>query len=342
MPMNARLTVLTGDPTLPDSAKPGNRFNPEDIDTIERMKSALESLEEYEIDLIQTHTGLPERLMSDPPEFVLNLCDTGYRNRAAFELHVAALLETLDIPHSGATPSSMVLTTDKALVRLLAQSQGVPVPEESFFPNAEEARAAAETFAYPALIKPNRTDGSLGITQDAVVRDVAEATRYLEMLSGLLPGRDVLIQEYLSGNEYGMVLIGNPGGGFFVPPPLMVDYSRLPAGLSPILSYESKSIPDSPYWTDIAFEKAGLAEGETGAMRSHAERLFVRLECRDYARFDFRADAEGTVKLLEVNVNPAWSFDGKMAVMCGLGGVSYAEMLRRIVDVARRRNRLTP
>jgi D-alanine-D-alanine ligase len=336
-----KITVLTGDPSLPDTSKPGNRYNPEDLETIERMKSALSALDRYDLDFVDRHDGLPPRWVAAPPSFVLNLCDTGYRNRASHELHVAALLEMLDIPFSGGNATSMVLTTDKAVVRMLAQSLGVPVPDEAYFPTPEAAREAAQTFAYPVLIKPNQTDGSLGITKDAVVRDRAAALEYLDMLASLLPGREVLVQEYLSGNEYGLVLIGNTADDFFVPPPLVVDYSGLPDGLTPILSYESKTIPDSPYWTDITFQKAGLSDDEIATLRGYGERLFRRLGCRDYARFDFRTDASGRIKLLEVNVNPAWSFDGKMAIMCGLGGLDYGDMLSRIIEVARRRNGLS-
>ncbi len=342
MSMRPRITVLTGDPSLPDASKPGNRYNPEDLDAIVRMKAALTGLDRYDLAFVDRHEGLAERFIADPPEFVLNLCDTGFRNRARQELHVAALLEMLGIAYSGGGPSSMVLTTDKALIRMLAASLGVPVPDERFFATAEDAAAAIDGFAWPILIKPNQTDGSLGITRDAVVRDPESARRYLAMLSDLLPGREVLVQDYLSGAEYGLVLIGNPDEGFFVPPPLVVDYSRLPAGLTPILSYESKTIPDSPYWTEIGFRPAELPVETLAAMRGHAERLFVRLGCRDYARFDWRADPEGVVKLLEINVNPAWSFDGKMAIMCGLAGVSYGEMLSRIVEVARRRDAVLP
>lgn len=337
MPTPPAITVLTGDPSLPDASKPGNRFNPEDFDTIARMKEALTALDRYALDFVDRHEGLPERFIADPPAFVLNLCDTGYRNRARYELHVAALLEMLDIPHSGASPHSMVLTTDKAAVRMIAQSLGVPVPDERFFATEAEARAAADTLSYPSLIKPNQTDGSLGITKDAVVRDAGEARAYFDMLAELLPGREVLVQEFLSGNEYGMALIGNPGEGFFVPPSLVVDYSGLPAGLTPILSYESKTIPDSPYWTEIRYVPAELPEATIAELRGHAERLFVRLGCQDYARFDWRADANGRIKLLEVNTNPAWSYDGKMAIMAGLGGLDYGEMLSRIIEVGRRR-----
>ena len=52
-------------------------------------------------------------------------------------------------------------------------------------------------------------------------------------------------------------------------------------------------------------------------MIEHSARLFERLGCRDYARFDFRADARGEIKLLEVNPNPGWCWDGKVNLMAG-------------------------
>ena len=123
-------------------------------------------------------------------------------------------------------------------------------------------------------------------------------------------------------------------------PPVEVDYSGLPDGLSPILSYESKTIPDSPYWTDIRYHEAALDDATRNALTRHAIAMFERLGCQDYARCDFRAGRDGVVKLLEVNPNPAWSYDGKLAMMAGFAGMRYGEMLTRIIDVARRRNRL--
>jgi hypothetical protein len=65
--------------------------------------------------------------------------------------------------------------------------------------------------------------------------------------------------------------------------------------------------------------------------------LFQRLGCRDYARFDFRADPEGRPKLLEVNPNPGWCWDGKLNLMAELAGWSYPDLLRRILEVAQER-----
>jgi D-alanine-D-alanine ligase len=71
-----------------------------------------------------------------------------------------------------------------------------------------------------------------------------------------------------------------------------------------------------------------------------SSRLFERLECRDYARFDFRADSEGTIKLLEVNPNPGWCWDGKLNLMAGFAGIEYGQLLEMILTAARERNGL--
>ncbi len=70
--------------------------------------------------------------------------------------------------------------------------------------------------------------------------------------------------------------------------------------------------------------------------------LFERLEVRDYCRFDWRLDARGNPKLLEVNPNPGWCWDGHMAKMSKIAGMSYTEMLEAILQAAEQRIGLRP
>jgi D-alanine-D-alanine ligase len=44
-------------------------------------------------------------------------------------------------------------------------------------------------------------------------------------------------------------------------------------------------------------------------------KLFERLGCRDYCRFDCGLDKDGNPRLLEVNPNPSWCWDGHLAKM---------------------------
>ncbi|MEK9723034.1 MAG: methyltransferase domain-containing protein [Rhodospirillaceae bacterium] len=326
------VTVILGDPRLPDQVKRGGVFNAEDMDTVNRLKSALDGLDGYRFTYLDDHARLFDTLRRDRPAFVLNLCDEGLSNIATRELHVPAMLEMLDIPYSGAGPGALGLCYDKALVRAIAADADIPVPLETSFGAGDHAATLPSVF--PALIKPCTGDSSLGITQNAVVHDTAAALAYLEQLRRDLPGRAILIQEFLTGAEYSIGMIGNPGGELFALPALEVDYSRLDASLPRILGYESKWHPDSPYWTDIAYREARLDDAQRQSMIDWASLLFQRLGCRDYARFDFRADATGAVKLLEVNPNPGWCWDGKLNLMAEFGGMDYAALLRAILEAA--------
>jgi len=66
-------------------------------------------------------------------------------------------------------------------------------------------------------------------------------------------------------------------------------------------------------------------------------KLFERLECRDYCRFDWRLDTEGIPKLLEVNPNPGWCWDGHLAKMAEIHGMSYKNMIYAILQAAETR-----
>lgn len=334
MPLPARIAVLTGDPSLPDPTKQHQRYGPEDLAVHAAMKEAFASIDGLETHVLEEHAAMFDELERIRPDLVVNFCDTGLHNRPEKEIHVVTALDELGLPYTGAPPRAMLICFDKQIVRLLAESLGVPVPRERFLP-AGSVRGA-EIDEFPALIKPNAADGSVGITKDSVVENADEAADYLDWLAAELPDRDVLVQEYLPGAEYGLGLIGNPGSadGLSGLPMLEVDFSSLPDGLPPILSYESKAHPDSPYWTDIRFRPASLPERDQAALVDRCQTLFARLGLRDYGRFDFRTAADGTVRLMEVNPNPAWGFDAKLAIMAGLAGWSYADLLHRLVETA--------
>ncbi len=334
-PLFRDVTVLLGDPRLPDDVKREGQFNPEDMDTVRRMKGALATLREYNFAYWDDHESLLRFLERERPAFVFNLCDEGFKNDPFKELHVPALLELFDIPYSGGAPACLGMCYNKALVRSIAQALEIPVPLETY--SSPDDQAATLPSLFPALLKPNFGDSSQGITKDAVVHTKEELIDYLESLRRDFPRRPVLVQEFLTGSEYSVGVIGNPGFDVTVLPMLEVDYSGLPQGLPPILGYESKWHPDSPYWSEIRYHEARISETAKRALNDYSLALFERLECRDYARFDFRADAQGRIKLLEVNPNPGWCWDGKLNYMAGFAGLGYPELLRLVIEAAQSR-----
>jgi len=335
-PAFPKMTVLLGDPSLPDTVKRDGKYNPEDLETINRMKEALSELSEYEFDYLHNHASLFTQLRQEPPNFVFNLCDEGFNNNAFLELHVPALLEMLGIPYSGAGPACLGLCYNKAIIRSIALSLEIPVPLETYCNVGDTAANLPSVL--PSLVKPCFGDSSIGITQDAVVHNTEQLIEYLAKLQELLPGLPLLIEEFLPGTEYTVGVIGNTGLSYRILPILEVDYSKLDPSLPPILGYESKWLPDSPYWSQISYKRANLDDEIRNNLINYANLLFERCGCRDYARFDFRADADGEIKLLEVNPNPGWCWDGKMNIMAGMAGIKYSELLLMILEAAQERN----
>lgn len=327
--------VLTGDPTLPYEYGADGRFSDEDQEAVRRVLETLQGMEGYSARHYGDHERLIDALRDTPPDLALNFCDTGYGNLLANEASVPALLELLNIPYTGAGPSAMHLCADKAMVRLTAAANGIPVPNEILVDLHADPLSRPEL--YPAIIKPNAGCGSLGVTRDCVVHDAAQADAYLRRLAEETEWTQALVQDFLTGPEYTIGLVGNPGQGFTILPPLEIDYSRLDPDLPPILTYGSKADPDSAYWRALQFKRAELDDETHARMVEYSTWLFERLGLRDYARIDFRAGADGVPRLLDANFNPTWNYDGKMAIMAGWAGYDYADLLGMILETARGR-----
>lgn len=314
--MGPRVLVLTGD------CQAGARA------TLEQLAT---TLPRYEFECPSPHDALLERLLGDAPDLVLNLCDSGLDHSRAAEPHLPALLELLDIPFTGPGPAGLVLCGDKHVVERIADGLGVPVPHSLYLPPDGDVPDIGAP--YPALIKPARRDGGTGIFPRSVVRTPEQARSHLAWLRRNLPGIGILWQEFLPGPEYVLTLIGNPDSGLEAMPLLEVDFTRLPGDLPKILPAASVAGPASGY-SRVRFRPAQLPERVVAEMHAQAERLFHRLRCRDYARFDFRSADDGAIQLLDVNPNPTWSAAAKMAIMAQYAGLTYAEILGKVLEAA--------
>lgn len=334
------IAVLLGDPSKPDPLKPFAVFDDDDFYTIDQMKAALKKLTDYQYIFLNSHDTFIQDLkkLQGKVDFVLNLCDEGYNNDPRKELHIPALLEKLDLPYTGAGPQCLAFCYDKSLVRGIAKEMGIPVPE-AFFIKPEDTTFDL-TFSFPVICKPNFGDSSFGITQRSVSNNLEELLNSIsEIREKFGYEKPILVEEFLTGKDLSVGIIGNPPSSYSVLPITEEDYSAVPEDLPRICGYEAKWDPSSPYWS-IKSIPANLPEETEKSIVEWCLKLSERLECRDYARFDWRLDADGNPKLLEVNPNPGWCWDGHLAKMAKYSGISYEEMLRMILQAAERRLKL--
>ncbi len=333
------VAVLLGDPNKSDPIKPLSVFDEDDLATIEELKKALATIKGYNFSYFTDHDTLILDLMKKKGEIdlILNLCDEGYNNDPHQELHVPALLELFSMHYTGSGPRCLAYCYDKALVRNLAQEIGVPVAKGFLLRPGDSLDKKGMSF--PVILKPNFGDGGFGITQTSIAKSNEEVST---AISGIRKqfgyDKSILVEEFLTGKDLTLGVIGNPEGKVIVLPITEEDYSELPEHLPKIAGYESKWLPDSPY-AKLKSRKAKIARGTARKMSEFSLRLFKRLGCRDYCRFDWRLDAEGNPRLLEANPNPGWCWDGHLANMARMKDISYPEMLGLIIESAESRRK---
>lgn len=331
------IVVVQGDPRKLDTVKPGATWDDDDYQTLELLKLALSNLEEFRFTFLDNHDTLQTDLArrSKGIDIALNLCDEGFRNDAHMELHVPALLDSAGIRYTGAGPQCLAYCYDKSLVRGAAREMGVPVAEGAYMDPG--SLAVDLPFGFPVIVKPNYGDSSVGITQKSVAYDEEELINALRTVRERTGShRPVLVEQFLTGNDMSIGIIGNPDTGFNILPITEEDYSALPPDLPRICGYEAKWDPSSPYW-DVVTVAADIPESAESIVVEGSTRMFERLGCRDYARCDWRMDSNGIPRLLEVNPNPGWCWDGHLAKMCLIAGIAYPDMLRMILHAAEAR-----
>ena len=346
------VVVLLGDHRRADSVKPDQKFDADDFLTLDRLRDALGSLDAYHFEYLDDHARLLADLASrkDRTDFVLNLCDEGFDNQAARELHVPAMLEVLDIPYSGGDPQCLAYCYDKSLVRGIAKELDIPVPE-AFTVAPEDVAFISLSIEFPVIVKPNFGDSSVGINTASVCHDVTQLEQAIANTREMA-GYDqpVLVEQFLHGKDISVGIIGNPPEAYTVLPIIEEDYSELPEDLPRICGYEAKWQQDSVYFKSVKSVPAELPAATVNFLTASCIKLFQRLGCRDYARFDWRLDDNGTPRLLEVNPNPGWCWDGHLARMAEFAGLDYAAMLgeilkacdERLTAARRERTRLEP
>ena len=247
-----------------------------------------------------------------------------------------ALLEMLSMPYTGGNPQCLSYCFDKSLVRGIAKEMDIPVPD-GFVIKPEDTVYIELPIPFPVIVKPNYGDSSIGINQYSVchnVKDLENAVLYAREAAGY--DKPILVEQYLTGKDVSVGILGNPPEQYNILPVIMEDYSALPDDLPRICGYEAKWNPESPYWK-IKSVPAGLDEPTERYLVACCLKLFERLECRDYARFDWRLDDLGTPRLLEVNPNPGWCWDGHLAKMAKMADINYSQMLLEILTATRHR-----
>lgn len=256
-------------------------------------------------------------------DVVFNLCEgVGAVSRA--ESLVAGALQLAGVPFTGARPEVMVTCLRKPMINALLDAHGLPVPRWV----VPQGNRVPGDFPLPAIVKPAMEDASVGIDQNSVVTSRRALNERVARMSEQFD--EVLVQQYVGGRELAVGFIGDQAL-----PISEIDFSAMPDGTWPILSFEAKWSAGSP--EDLGSTPVCPAR----VPRAFADRLVaVAREAwqtaggSGYGRVDFRVDEKGHPWVLEVNPNPDISDEAGLSRMAEALGWPYDDLIMRIVEVA--------
>jgi len=241
---------------------------------------------------------------------------------------VQGMLDVMGVPYVGSGCEASAVCMDKVLTKALCRVAGIPVAEWITLSSVDQIDArAAELRALGDLrfVKPARQGSSVGVTRVTRAEDLRAAVE-----KALRHDTKCLVERGIRGREIECGVLGLHGDAkASVPGEIVVSQS---IGW---YSYEAKYLlPDAAETLTPAPLPEGKAR-EVGALAVHA---FDTLECDGMARVDMFLE-EGTQKLFlnEVNTIPGFTPISMYPKMWEKSGVSYGELITRLVDLAVRR-----
>lgn len=277
-------------------------------------------------------TGFATELHRLQPDVVFNLCEA-YWGDSRKEMHVAALLDLLGFAYTGASPLTLGLTQDKARTKDLLSWHQLPTPNY-FLVNPSEHYSCVKDLTYPLIVKPCREDASQGISTESVVYNEENLRARIDYVH-MTYHQGALVEEFIEGREINLAILGN-GPHDLLPPSEIRFHPELEL---PIVSYEGKWLEQSQHYKMTEPVCPAPLEAQTERqLRDIALRAYTLLECRDYARVDVRL-RDGTPYILEVNANPDVSPDAGLARSARQAGMSYPQLIGRILAMASNRKR---
>jgi D-alanine-D-alanine ligase len=238
------------------------------------------------------------------------------------------MLETEIIRYVGSDTLGSAISSDKSTAKLLMEAVEVPTPKHIVIPDKAWRRdplsnvARASSLKVPLISKPARGSNGVGITHIRVPRDFKKGIDIARNFDGR-----VVVEKY---HQPAQLLECN----------IIEDEKKKPV-LSEIIKtnwnekdkvFNFISRSDK---TSYSFEKAKDLDPEVVKLiHDYAKRTFEVLKLSGYAQIEFMIDKEGELLVVEVNCQPYFGKDGSFALSWEEAGISYPDLIDRIIKEA--------
>ncbi|MFB6440228.1 D-alanine--D-alanine ligase family protein [Streptomyces sp. NPDC056411] len=249
------------------------------------------------------------------------------------------LLELSGIPYVGAGVLASAVGQDKEYMKRVFASFGLPVGPyevirprewEQTAPNGEKGAAArkkivdfAGEHGWPLFVKPARAGSSIGITK---VDDLSGLDEAIEEARAHDP--KILVESLLRGREIECGVLEFEDG----------PRASVPAEIPPVSAHDFYDFEAKYIDSAAGIVPAPLTDEQTATVRELAVAAFEAVSCEGLVRADFFLQDDGEFVINEVNTLPGFTPISMYPRMWQESGVSYPELIDRLLQAALRRS----
>lgn len=263
------------------------------------------------------------------PDIAFNLLEE-FQGSVLFDQNVVSLLELLRVPYTGCNPRGLIISREKALSKKLLVYHRIRVPAFHAFPMGLKVRRPRQ-LGFPLIVKSLTEHASLGISKASIVYDDAELAERVKFVHRRVK-TDAIAEQFIEGREIYVSVLGNER------------LTALPARELVIASEHSDppTIATEKVKHDLEYQErhgieqkpaVDLQPSVASALPHLSKRIYRILGLSGYARIDYRVSPDGLIWCLEANPNPEISAGEEFASAAAQAGITYPELLQRLLNL---------
>ncbi|MEO8027085.1 MAG: D-alanine--D-alanine ligase family protein [Bryobacteraceae bacterium] len=238
---------------------------------------------------------------------------------------VQGMLELAELPYVGSGVLASSLAMDKEMTKRVCAAAGIPVVEYRIVHRGQfDLDALESALPYPMFVKPANLGSSVGISK---AHNRAELEAALTLASQF--DYKVIVERGVAGREFECAVLGNED------PQASIPCEILPS--REFYDYEDKYILNQAK----TVLPTDLIPSQSDGMRQIAVDAYKAVGCEGMARVDFLLEAHsGEMFINEINTIPGFTSISMYPKMWEATGVSYTELVDRLIRLALERHKI--
>jgi D-alanine-D-alanine ligase len=234
---------------------------------------------------------------------------------------VQGVAEIAGVPYVGSGVLGSAAAMDKDVAKRLMRDAGLPIARFLSFVQGDEPafEAIVAELGRPVFVKPARLGSSVGVSKAATAQEFAEA-----IAEAFRHDRKILVEEYMRGREIECGVLEDEDGSLTASPPGEI----VPSNRHGFYTYEAKYLDDEGAAIKVP---ADLPPDVSDTVRKLSIEAFRALGCESMARIDFFLREDGSLIVNEVNTLPGFTNISMYPKVMEALGISYSELVDRLI-----------